>query len=106
MKSPTLLSVFLYHHITGTVSAPSDWTTIGRWLELPYFFHPAEEQVPLTEELIREVFEHHKATNHTDVCMFYLLINNLGFYLNKKQQEELLDYLKDRSITKLKGELE
>lgn len=103
--TPSLLSIFLYHHITGTIPAPSDWTTIGRWLELPYLFRPDRESIPLTETLIREIFCHSKITDKTDVCMFYLLINNLGNYLSKEQQDELLDYLNAVSITKLKEEL-
>ena len=105
-NKPSLLSVLLYHYITGTISAPSDWTSVGTWLELPYYYKPDRESSPLTEPLIREIFYHSKITNHTDVCMFYLLVGNLGHCLNTQQQNELFIYLQEVSIKQLEGELE
>lgn len=106
MNPPSILNIMLYHHITGIISAPSDWTSIANWLDLPTRFCNHSDSSKVGEELIREMIEHAKLTSSTDICMFWQLVDSFNAILTKQQQEELLAYLKDRSIDKLKGELE
>lgn len=104
-NNPTILNIMLYHHITGTISAPSDWTSVANWLDLPNHFCNHSDSHRVNEELIREMIEHTKLTNSTDICMFWQLVDSFNVILTKQQQQELLIYLQAKSIDKLKGEL-
>jgi len=102
----------LYHYITGTIHAPSDWTTVATWLGLPHHFCNHADSHKVSEELIREIVEHIPLTNSTDICMFWQMVDSFNAILTKQQQQELLIYLQNKSITnlikqlRLQGELE
>lgn len=105
MNPPTILNIMLYHYITGTISAPSVWTSVAKWLDLPNHFCNHSDSHRVNEELIREMIEHTKLTSSTDLCIFWQLVDSFNAILTKQQQEELLIYLKNKTLEKLTEEL-
>ena len=103
--SNSVLNIMLYHHITGTIKSPSDWTSVADWLNLPNHFCNHSDSSRVNEELIREMVEQTKLTSSTDLFIFWQLVDSFNAILTKQQQQEFLIYLKNKTLEKLTEEL-
>ena len=97
-NQPSLLTLLLYQRLAGTITCPSEWTTVANWLDLPNYFVRRNPSAFLIEGLANAIIYHSSITDAASIYKAWEFARDVSYYINKPQQQNLLSYLKSRAI--------
>ena len=97
-NQPSLLTLLLYQRLAGTITCPSEWTTVANWLDLPNYFVRRNPSTFLIEGLANAIISHSPITSVASIQKAWEFARDVSYYINEPQQQNLLSYLRSRAI--------